>query len=291
MVIFTVGIGPLSFTETRIKQRSDRTKAKRSSSGKNASDVAFDDVSLAAIQPPQDVDMMSERYGLSARDLIYRLDFWLLFVALSCGFGAGLMVVNNIAQISRATGPEGSDKLGVVVSLFSIGSACGRLGFGIFTDMYAKEVSRLSVLTLMLVLMAAANVGLSFGSFQALCICVPLIGLTFGAQASASPLVVFEMWGEKSFGQNYGILLIGPLLGSLALSTFSASEFYERFADDDPEDDEHESFCDGVQCFRSALLINAGACAIGALSCLWVARISSGRGTKWSSIAREHELA
>jgi MFS family permease len=287
MSVFCMGIGPLSFTakEVQKKQLPRAAAAASSSSSEGVVDIEMADFSLPSKEKQHDTASTTTQHGLSVRNLIGRLDFWLLFVALTLGTGAGLMIINNLAQISRATGPEGHEKVGVVVSLFSIGSACGRLGFGIFTDLYEKQISRLSVLTIMLVLMAAANVGLSFGSFDVLCVFVPCLGLTFGAQASASPLIVFEMWGEKYFGQNYGVLLIGPLLGSTLLSTVSASTFYERFADHDPQDDEHGSVCEGVKCFRASLLINAGACVLAATCCLYVARISAVRGTEWSRVS------
>ena len=261
-------VGPLSYPRDFTSSSLVSTKLRIS----EGNDAELEDSLLASNAKESTTSIMTK--DLSASDLIVRLDFWLVFIALTCGFGSGLMVVNNIAQIARAAGDDGRDNVSVIVSLYSIGSACGRLGYGLFTDLYAKDISRLMVLTTMLALMAVVNVGLAFSSFEALCVFIPLIGLSFGAQAAASPIIVFELWGETYFGQNYGVLLIGPLLGSLALSTFSASSFYERFADDDPDDDEYDSLCDGARCFQAALLINAATCAFGTVCCFWVTRMS-----------------
>ncbi|KAF4759110.1 hypothetical protein FOZ63_021037, partial [Perkinsus olseni] len=53
--------------------------------------------------------------------------FWLYFVALLTGFGGGLTVINNSAQIGLAAGLS-KGAVASMVSMISIGNAAGTVG-------------------------------------------------------------------------------------------------------------------------------------------------------------------
>ncbi len=64
-----------------------------------------------------------------------KADFWLLFFGLLCGAGSGLMVIDNLGQISQSLGYANAH---IFVSMISIWNFLGRLGGGYVSEIIAR---------------------------------------------------------------------------------------------------------------------------------------------------------
>jgi hypothetical protein len=71
------------------------------------------------------------------KEALIKADFWLLFFGLACGAGSGLMVIDNLGQISQSLGYKDPH---IFVSLISIWNFLGRLGGGYVSEVIARCV-------------------------------------------------------------------------------------------------------------------------------------------------------
>lgn len=72
------------------------------------------------------------------KEALIKADFWLLFFGLACGAGSGLMVIDNLGQISQSLGYKDPH---IFVALISIWNFLGRLGGGYVSEVIARCVS------------------------------------------------------------------------------------------------------------------------------------------------------
>lgn len=71
------------------------------------------------------------------KEALIKADFWLLFFGLACGAGSGLMVIDNLGQISQSLGYKDPH---IFVALISIWNFLGRLGGGYVSEVIARCV-------------------------------------------------------------------------------------------------------------------------------------------------------
>lgn len=71
------------------------------------------------------------------KQALRKADFWLLFFGLACGAGSGLMVIDNLGQISQSLGYKDAH---IFVALISIWNFLGRLGGGYVSEVIARYV-------------------------------------------------------------------------------------------------------------------------------------------------------
>ncbi|CAK9859336.1 unnamed protein product [Sphagnum jensenii] len=216
-----------------------------------------------------------------------KADFWLLFFGLVCGAGSGLMVIDNLGQISQSLGYANPH---IFVSMISIWNFLGRLGGGYVSEIIAREY----VLPRP-ILMAAAQAGMALGHVL-LAIACPgslyigslLVGLGYGSHWSVIPATASELFGLKNFGILYNVLCVANPVGSLVFSGLIAGTLYDREAQKQrglntlansvanhqlaaKVDD--ASLCEGAICFQETLFIMTGACLLGiVLNLVLVAR-------------------
>ncbi|CAM6040907.1 unnamed protein product [Sphagnum compactum] len=216
-----------------------------------------------------------------------KADFWLLFFGLVCGAGSGLMVIDNLGQISQSLGYANPH---IFVSMISIWNFLGRLGGGYVSEIIAREY----VLPRP-ILMAAAQAGMALGHVL-LAIACPgslyigslLVGLGYGSHWSVVPATASELFGLKNFGILYNVLCVANPVGSLVFSGLIAGTLYDREAQKQrglntlansvanhqlatTVDD--ALLCEGAICFQETLFIMTGACLLGiVLNLVLVAR-------------------
>jgi len=195
----------------------------------------------------------------------------LLFTALAAGGGATLTLVNNLSQVSAALGCADAAPL---VSLFAINSASGRLLMGVVSTQLA--VPRPALLGCGLVLLGTTLLGLSAASCAGLSLAIVLAGNCFGSFWVLMPVIVAELWGEKSAGSLYGLLGSSPAVGSLLLGRVAGRVYDAHVVDSSTR------LCRGTACFRLTFQIAAATCMLGALSALALLR----RTRHWSMRAR-----
>ena len=75
---------------------------------------------------------------------VVKADYWLLFLAMTCGMGGGLVVINNLAQMGLSLGYE---NVHIFVTLVSVSQFMGRL-WGGFASEYLVRSALCSAMTL-----------------------------------------------------------------------------------------------------------------------------------------------
>jgi hypothetical protein len=216
-----------------------------------------------------------------------KADFWLLFFGLVCGAGSGLMVIDNLGQISQSLGYANPH---IFVSMISIWNFLGRLGGG-----YVSEIIARKYLLPRPILIAAAQAGMALGHVLLAIDCPGslyigslLVGLGYGSHWSVIPATASELFGLKSFGILYNVLCVANPVGSLVFSGLIAGTLYDREAQKQrglnilansvanhqlatTVDD--ALLCEGAICFQETLFIMTGACLLGiVLNLVLVAR-------------------
>lgn len=63
------------------------------------------------------------------------VNFWILFLAMACGMGSGLAMINNISQLGGSLGYN-SEEVNSMISLWSIWNFLGRFGAGFVSDFF-----------------------------------------------------------------------------------------------------------------------------------------------------------
>ncbi|CAM6013873.1 unnamed protein product [Sphagnum balticum] len=235
-----------------------------------------------------------------------KADFWLLFFGLVCGAGSGLMVIDNLGQISQSLGYANAH---IFVSMISIWNFLGRLGGGYVSEIIARDylMPRPILMAVAQAGMALGHVLLAIGCPGSLYIGSLLVGFGYGSHWSVVPATASELFGLKNFGILYNVLCVSNPAGSLIFSGLIAGTLYDReaqkqrglktlatsFIASDQLAIESDEFllCKGAICFRETLFIMTGVCIIGiVLNLVLVARTqrvyimlygkTGGRGSK-----------
>lgn len=116
-------------------------------------------------------------YGARYREV----DFYFVTAILFTNFGCGLMLVNNLGQITPALGgSQGSQSADV--SIFSVCSCLGRLATGVASDwlLHTHGVPRVSFFLFSSIIMLLSMLVLAIGSPTALRFATIGTGLAFG---------------------------------------------------------------------------------------------------------------
>ncbi|KAL4592976.1 hypothetical protein LXL04_005985 [Taraxacum kok-saghyz] len=157
-----------------------------------------------------------------AKRMLYRVDFWLYYLAYFCGGTIGLVYSNNLGQIAQSLGlASGTSTL---ITLYSSFSFFGRLLSSIPDFLKAKlYLARTGWLAIALVPTPLAFLMLSWkeGALP-LQIGTCLIGLSSGFIFSSAVSITSELFGPKSVGVNHNILITNIPLGSLLYGLLSA---------------------------------------------------------------------
>ncbi|CAM6023456.1 unnamed protein product, partial [Sphagnum balticum] len=218
-----------------------------------------------------------------------KADFWLLFFGVVCGAGSGLMVIDNLGQISQSLGFANAH---IFVSMLSIWNFLGRIGGGYVSEIIARDYAFPRP-----ILMAAAQAGmaighvlLAFGCPGSLYVGSLLVGLGYGSHWSVTPATASELFGLKHFGILYNVLTIANPAGSLIFSGLIAGTLYDREAQKQRglnalafssvateqfviQNTDEALLCEGAICFQETLFIMTGVCILGiVLNLVLVAR-------------------
>ncbi|CAM6046306.1 unnamed protein product, partial [Sphagnum compactum] len=208
-----------------------------------------------------------------------KADFWLLFFGVVCGAGSGLMVIDNLGQISQSLGFANAH---IFVSMLSIWNFLGRIGGGYVSEIIARDYAFPRP-----ILMAAAQAGmaighvlLAFGCPGSLYVGSLLVGLGYGSHWSVTPATASELFGLKHFGILYNVLTIANPAGSLIFSGLIAGTLYDREAQKQRglndlafssvatdqfviQNNDEALLCEGAICFQETLFIMTGVCILG----------------------------
>ena len=243
--------------------------------------VAFRRNEMAQVDPRLHAANKAALEGVGPAKLPFLLDFWLFFIAMMLGIGAGVTVVNNLSQMVSAyptLEPDAAATSRSLMKLLACTNTLGRLASGSLSDKLAHKVGRVHFTVYLLALMAVgqlilAAMGGESAPLFGLVVGVFVVGWAFGALFWATPLLVMELFGPKNFGANRGLVGLSPAIGGYVMSTLVAGRVYAASAGSDND-------CDaGAACYGRAWVFNAFA-VVGATGMMWwlARRRARGRG-------------
>lgn len=206
-------------------------------------------------------------------EFIWHRDFLMLFAALAAGQGSGLMMINNLGQLTQALGHGAFDLLPVCVSSFSVMSSLARLVMGQLTSC---ELPSTLLLTGVLFIMGVVLTCFSIVPEPVALFVVPAMGFGYGCLWTLSPLLVSELFGLKSYGSKFATICFATILGSAPLSGIAVPFFYNRHADS-------SGSCVGRKCFGGAFGCAGALCLLAACLAL--------RLDRHAARSRKHLLA
>ncbi|KAK9818151.1 hypothetical protein WJX72_007867 [[Myrmecia] bisecta] len=191
------------------------------------------------------------------------INYWLLFLVFGIDTSMGMLFLNNLGQIVQSRGGS-HDGQALLVSLFSVLNATGRLAFGYIPErtLHLWGVPR----SFFLVVVAAASTMVAawaaVASVQALSAVAFVWGFAYGGHWSLMPALASEVFGLTHFATNYCLLQMATSIGSYTLATKLAGYLYQQSVTRHGDSD---NICLGQDCFRLTFLIAAG---LGLLSTL-----------------------
>ena len=205
----------------------------------------------------------SNRNEFTLIEAMQTIEFYMILIAQFTATGAGLMVINNIAQIDLALGgAPGSE--GTFVLIIGVSNCFGRMLGGYLSESYKTTIYRPLCYAIAITIMTLAQLVLMFASKGfILYIGAILTGLAYGSFWSIGPALINELFGDKAFGSIYQTLNLAPALGSYMFSAVLAAKFYEENADSN-------NLCCGQVCYRTTHLITGccTACGVIIMFCL-----------------------
>ncbi|KAL5756574.1 hypothetical protein ACOSQ2_021320 [Xanthoceras sorbifolium] len=193
------------------------------------------------------------------REAFIKADFWLLWFVYFLGAGAGVTVLNNLAQIGVALG---ADDTTILLCLFSFCNFAGRLGSGAVSEHFvrSKTIPRTVWITCTHVIMVFTFLLYASALNGTLYAATALLGVCYGIIYSLVVPTVSELFGLKHFGIIYNFMLLGNPVGALLFSGLLAGYVYDAEAAK-----QGSSTCLGAECFRLTFLILAGVCGVGTI--------------------------
>lgn len=168
--------------------------------------------------PPDRQQPLPENQALPLARVMRDRRLWTLCAGMFTGTCAGLLAIGNLKPMGLASGAsESAATLGI--SLFALGNAIGRVGWGRLADrIKGPRILAGSLLALALsVILLLPGAGHD-GVFAVLAL---LIGMNFGANFVLYAAEVLRLYGARHFGQIYPLVFLsygvagifGPLLG------------------------------------------------------------------------------
>ncbi|XP_073040926.1 protein NUCLEAR FUSION DEFECTIVE 4-like isoform X3 [Primulina eburnea] len=199
-------------------------------------------------------------------EALIKADFWLIFFSLLLGSGSGLMVIDNLGQMSQSLG---YDNTHVFVSMISIWNFLGRVGGGYFSENIVQKYAypRPVAMAIAQLIMAMGHFSFAMGWAGAMYVGTLLVGLGYGAHWAIVPATASELFGLKKFGALYNFLTLANPAGSLIFSGIIASSIYDSEAEKQARHVISSSTkealkCYGAICFFLTSLIMSGLCIL-----------------------------
>lgn len=143
--------------------------------------------------------------------------FLILWLMMALSAGTGLMLVANLVPIAEVNFKLESGYL--LVSVFALFSATGRLGSGLITD----RAGYLFTMKLILIGMSLSMaLYLVVSGWAGVVLATVFFGFSYGSLFTVFPTAVADLFGLENFGSNYGLLFtavgigggLGPFLSS-----------------------------------------------------------------------------
>lgn len=154
----------------------------------------------------------------TVRQMVSRPSFWIYFLWNTLCGAAGLLVINNAANIAAYFGLAAG--LGLIVSLFN---GCGRPVVGAIVDRFGRFRSMFIMIFMLLLAALMLVYADRSGQYAFMFAGLILVGIVYGGGNTISVKVIRELYGARHFGVNHSIAnfcvmaaaVAGPLLSGL----------------------------------------------------------------------------
>ena len=222
--------------------------------------IAYDELPGGEGQVDADLDdkILSDEEGMNLLQSMCTINFWLLFVAMVCGMGSGVAVVNNLSQIGQSLNYTTMETKNLV-SLWSIWNFLGRIGAGYLSDylLHTRGWARPLLMAITLATMGVGHLVVASGLPGTLYVGSILVGICYGSQWSLMPTISSELFGVRHVGTIFNTIGIASPVGSYIFSVRVIGYIYDEEAKG--EDDS----CYGTHCFRLSFMIMASVAFLG----------------------------
>jgi len=227
------------------------------------------DVQILQDHAPQ----RSHRPDVSAWEMLFRMDFYLLFYVFMAVQGAGLLLSNNFSQIVKAASNDPKASTAGYLTVFSIFNTCGRIFIGFGSEALKGRLNRPWFLAISGSLMTAAFLLLQLGE-SLLALCAGLVGFALGGSFALQAVVLEEVFGPKDLPIKYSCCFCAACFGSLVLSDLVAGFLYDTEAEK-----QGRAICLGTSCFGTTFTL-AACCNVLAVLCIVAVALRS-KETYW----------
>ena len=193
---------------------------------------------------------IEQRHNASGFHPLKYIDYHLILWSSVVNMAGSTLIISNLTIFAKSGNLE---KYSTFLTTFAaLINTLGRILIGILSDALLHKLPRMSYLVicnafrtiLLFPCMAYSNsiILLSFNAFSS--------GLAYGLNSFMTALLIFEEFGKKHFGWNYGwALFIG------AMFTFASQALFGKLYEDAIEDPEDKD-CYGTKCFVWIFLLN-----------------------------------
>ncbi|KAJ6451837.1 major facilitator superfamily domain-containing protein [Mycena vitilis] len=163
--------------------------------------------------------------NIHGRALFINPDFWLLFAILSLLSGTGLMYINNVGSMSQALFARGNPAYDEIeaskwqaaqVSTISVMSFSGRILIGLISDNLKNRFGLPRSYSLLIVsstFFCSQLLARQIVEVADLWKASALVGFAYGTVFGLFPAVSIEFFGLSHFSENWGYLVVAPLVG------------------------------------------------------------------------------
>ncbi|KAF7113380.1 hypothetical protein RHSIM_RhsimUnG0132500 [Rhododendron simsii] len=217
-----------------------------------------DSIEYHEVSADDDISVVGKNTNLL--QAIRTMNFWLLFIAMLCGMGTGLAMINNISQIGESLNYT-TVEINTLVSLWSIWNFLGRFGAGYISDIFlhTRGWGRPLFMVLTLATMTAGHVIIASGFSGNLYVGSILVGICYGSQWSLMPVITSDIYGVLHMGTIFNTIAIASPVGSSIFSVFVIGDIYDEEASGEGNS------CYGTKCFMLSFFILAAVSLCGSL--------------------------
>lgn len=153
---------------------------------------------------------------ISGWNLLRTANFWILFLYFMMVQGAAGWFNGAIGDMVTAFGLPSTQTDNLVTVFTATGTVC-RVTAGALSDLLERSISRPAFLAGVGLLLPIGFGLLAVFSADVLTVATGLIGAVFGISWCLVPLVISDVFGLRSFGTNWGLVILGSALGPLLL--------------------------------------------------------------------------
>lgn len=173
-------------------------------------------VPQGTVTPSKSADTTGKKNDYEWHEMIKTPQFYLLWVMFAFASFAGLMIIGHMAKIAAKSLPDATSLSFILVAILAIGNASGRIVAGIASDKIGRSKTMLLVFIAQALFMAFFP---KFNTESLLLFGAAAVGFNYGANLSLFPSIVYDFFGTKNGGVNYGLVFtawgVGGVFGSM----------------------------------------------------------------------------